>query len=286
MGRILSQRSKKCTSFFWAPRQGGTATGSDGHDVSRLRIPGPHVRAGARRREDGARRLRPGPGSHRQPARPRDDGDLADGGECGFTHARPDYGIRTVMVGNREVAVTEEVTHRTPFGTLLHFRKDTDIVQPKVLLVAPLSGHFATLLRNTAKTLLQDHDVFITDWHSARDIPGRPGASASTNMSSTSSTSCMCWARHPHRRGVPALRAGAGGGLGDGAGGRSRPAAQPDADGGPVDVRINPTKVNELPSSIPTSGSSGTSSTRSRCPAPARAGGSIRGSCRSSPSCR
>ncbi len=112
---------------------------------------------------------------------------------AGFTHARPDYGIRTVMVGNREVAVTEEVTHRTPFGTLLHFRKDTDVVQPKVLLVAPLSGHFATLLRNTAKTLLQDHDVFITDWHSARDIPGRPGASASTNMSSTSSTSCMCW---------------------------------------------------------------------------------------------
>ena len=59
----------------------------------------------------------------------------------------------------------------TPFGTLLRFRKDTDVVQPRVLVVAPMSGHFATLLRGTVSVLLPDHDVYITDWKNARDIP-------------------------------------------------------------------------------------------------------------------
>ncbi len=75
------------------------------------------------------------------------------------------------MVGNREVAVREEAAHTTPFGTLLHFKKDVDVAQPRVLLVAPLSGHFATLLRDTVQTLLPEHDVYITDWHNARDVP-------------------------------------------------------------------------------------------------------------------
>ena len=62
--------------------------------------------------------------------------------------------------------------------------------QPRVLLVAPLSGHFATLLRGTVQTLLPDNDVYITDWHNARDVAAeRTAASASTNTSSTSSTS-------------------------------------------------------------------------------------------------
>jgi poly(3-hydroxybutyrate) depolymerase len=58
-----------------------------------------------------------------------------------------------------------------PFGSLLRFRKEGVPPQPKVLLVAPLSGHFATLLRETARTLLRDHDVYLTDWHNARDVP-------------------------------------------------------------------------------------------------------------------
>ena len=58
----------------------------------------------------------------------------------------------------------------TPFATLLRFKKDTDTVQPRVLVVAPLSGHFATLLRGTVQTLLPEHDVYITDWHNARDV--------------------------------------------------------------------------------------------------------------------
>jgi poly(3-hydroxybutyrate) depolymerase len=95
---------------------------------------------------------------------------------AGLTHERPPYGIDSVMVGNREVAVTEEAADRTPFGTLLHFKKDIDQAQPRVLLIAPLSGHFATLLRATVRTMLPENDVYITDWHNARDIATADGA--------------------------------------------------------------------------------------------------------------
>jgi len=88
----------------------------------------------------------------------------------GLTHRRPAFGIDSVVVEGEDVAVREEAVLRTPFATLLRFAKDTDAVQPRVLLVAPLSGHFATLLRATVRTMLPDHDVFITDWHNARDV--------------------------------------------------------------------------------------------------------------------
>jgi poly(3-hydroxybutyrate) depolymerase len=93
-----------------------------------------------------------------------------------LTHSRPPYRIGSVQAGEREVAVVEETTLTTPFGTLLHFRKPEVSGQPPVLLVAPLSGHFATLLRETVRTLLQDHDVYITDWHNARDVALAHGA--------------------------------------------------------------------------------------------------------------
>jgi poly(3-hydroxybutyrate) depolymerase len=89
----------------------------------------------------------------------------------GMSHRRPSFDIATVKAGNREVPVTEEALLRTPFATLLHFKKPIEAVQPKVLLVAPMSGHFATLLRATVKTLLPEHDVYLTDWHNARDVP-------------------------------------------------------------------------------------------------------------------
>jgi polyhydroxyalkanoate depolymerase len=88
-----------------------------------------------------------------------------------LSHTRPDFDIKLVRVGNRDVPVTEEITLDLPFGKLLRFAKDIDTPQPKVLVVAPLSGHFATLLRGTVATLLQDHDVYITDWTNARDVP-------------------------------------------------------------------------------------------------------------------
>jgi len=58
-----------------------------------------------------------------------------------------------------------------PFGNLVHFRKEGGAQQPKLLLAAPMAGHFPTLLRSTALTLLPDHDVYITDWKSGRDVP-------------------------------------------------------------------------------------------------------------------
>jgi polyhydroxyalkanoate depolymerase len=95
-------------------------------------------------------------------------------GRAGLTHERPPWAIDTVRVGRRDVSVCEEATEVLPFGTLLHFAKETDgrrlAPLPKVLVVAPLSGHFATLLRGTVRTLLPEQDVWITDWHNARDV--------------------------------------------------------------------------------------------------------------------
>ena len=89
-----------------------------------------------------------------------------------LTHKRPSYDIGTVTSGNAQVSVREEVALDLPFGDLLHFVKDeVDAAQPKVLVVAPMSGHFSTLLRSTVEPLLRDHDVYITDWKNARDVP-------------------------------------------------------------------------------------------------------------------
>jgi poly(3-hydroxybutyrate) depolymerase len=85
-------------------------------------------------------------------------------------HRRPEFGIDSVKIGNGVVPVTEEKVRVTPFSTLLHFAKETPQPQPRVLLVAPMSGHFATLLRNTVRTMLPEHDVYLTDWHNARDV--------------------------------------------------------------------------------------------------------------------
>jgi len=86
-------------------------------------------------------------------------------------YARPEFGLtETTVLGNR-VAVWEENVLEKPFCTLVHFRRDTEARQPTVLLVAPLSGHYATLLRDTVRTLIQDHDVYVTDWQDARMVP-------------------------------------------------------------------------------------------------------------------
>ncbi len=91
------------------------------------------------------------------------------------THHRPAFGITTVPVGDREADVFERPALRTPFGTLLHFTKPSVPDQPRVLVVGPMSGHFTTLIRPTIKTLLSDHDVYVIDWHNARDIPAEHG---------------------------------------------------------------------------------------------------------------
>ncbi len=95
---------------------------------------------------------------------------------AGLTHQRPPFAINEVRIDGVACPVEEVTTARTPFCTLLHFRKAGARPQPKVLLVAPLSGHFATLLRGTVRTLLPDHEVYITDWHNIRDVPQTEGS--------------------------------------------------------------------------------------------------------------
>jgi poly(3-hydroxybutyrate) depolymerase len=94
-------------------------------------------------------------------------------------YQKPEFGITDVRIGGKTIAVSEDIAVDKPFCKLLHFRRDTGarrVAQsgragPKVLLVAPLSGHHATLLRDTVRTLLLDHDVYITDWVDARMVP-------------------------------------------------------------------------------------------------------------------
>ncbi len=88
---------------------------------------------------------------------------------------KPEFKIGSVLTADGMTAITEQVMHDRPFGALLRFEKASSRKEPKVLVVAPMSGHYATLLRDTVETLLVDHDVYITDWHNARDIATSDG---------------------------------------------------------------------------------------------------------------
>jgi poly(3-hydroxybutyrate) depolymerase len=171
-----------------------------------------------------------------------------------LTHRRPAYGIDKVTVGNRELQVMEETAYSTPFGSLLRFKRIGALALPKVLLVAPMSGHFATLLRNTVKTMLKDHDVYITDWHNPRDIPlseGNFGLDDYTEhlieflevMGPGSHLVAIC------QPSVPALAAAAIMSEDDHA---ARPASLT-LMAGPIDTRVSPTKVNEFATTRPLS---------------------------------
>ncbi len=89
---------------------------------------------------------------------------------------KPTFDLHSTVIGDRQIEVVEEVVKTKPFCRLLHFQRLTPHTDPKVLLVAPMSGHHATLLRGTVDALLPDHDVFITDWTDARQVPVSKGA--------------------------------------------------------------------------------------------------------------
>ena len=165
-----------------------------------------------------------------------------------LTAERPAYRINHVLSGNMDAAIREEVVAATPFADLLHFAKDGSASgQPKVLLVAPISGHFSTLLRNTVEVLLRDHDVYITDWKNARDVPLSAGEFGFDDyvghlvhflgeIGPPVHMVAVCQPCVPALAAVAAMSAD-----GDPATPRSLTLM-----GGPVDVRINPTVVNKL----------------------------------------
>ncbi|MAL79233.1 MAG: poly(3-hydroxybutyrate) depolymerase [Sneathiella sp.] len=86
-------------------------------------------------------------------------------------HGKPAFGLTSTLVDGKEVAVTEEILHRKTFCQLKHFKRETKNKDPKLLIVAPMSGHFATLLRGTVERMMQNHDVYITDWRDAANVP-------------------------------------------------------------------------------------------------------------------
>ncbi len=164
-------------------------------------------------------------------------------------HAKPNFALTQTTVDGRRVPVTERDVLVKPFCKLVHFEKqDTEAAgQPTVLLVAPMSGHFATLLRDTAKAMLPGHDTYITDWMDARDVALTHGrfdlddyidyvAEFIRHLGENVHVIAVC------QPAVPVLAT-------------SALMAQDDDPctpasltlmGGPIDVRKNPTKVNDF----------------------------------------
>lgn len=171
---------------------------------------------------------------------------------AGTTHSRPPFAIHKVKVEGVEVPVFEEAALREPFCTLLHFRKEIDFDQPKILVAAPMSGHFATLLRSTVDVLLRDHDVYITDWHNARDVSLLHGRFDFDDFIDTivrqlqflgpgSHVMAVCQPSVPVLAAVALMAA-------------DNDPAQPRTMtlmGGPIDTRINETEVNRMAKSRP-----------------------------------
>jgi polyhydroxyalkanoate depolymerase len=169
------------------------------------------------------------------------------------THTRPQFGIGSVPVDGVEVAVTERALWATPFATLLNFAKPT-AGQPRVLVVGPMSGHFTTLIRPTIRTLLSDHDVYVLDWHNARDIPVADGVfgldeyighvmDALRRLGAGTHVVSVCQPAVPVLAAVSLLAAD---------GDVAQPASMT-LIAGPIDTRVNPNAVNEMAARRPLS---------------------------------
>jgi polyhydroxyalkanoate depolymerase len=169
-----------------------------------------------------------------------------------LSHSRREFGITQIRVGKRLARITENAIARHPFCTLQHFAKDVPVEQPRVLIVAPMSGHFATLLRDTVEAMLSEHDVFVTDWHNARNVPLYYGHFDFDDfvdlmiefirvLGSRVHIVAVCQSSVPVLTAV-ALMAAAGDPL---------QAATMTLIGGPIDTRRNPTRVNQFATSRP-----------------------------------
>lgn len=166
-------------------------------------------------------------------------------------YGKPEFGLKSTMISGLEVPIHEEVILSRPFCNLIHFRRDDTVAgprrDPKVLIVAPMSGHYATLLRGTVAAMLPEHDVYITDWVDARDVPLSQGRFDFEDFVDYLVHFTRYIGENVHilavcQPAVPALVATALM--------ASRDEANQPASlilmGGPIDTRRNPTKVNEL----------------------------------------
>jgi poly(3-hydroxybutyrate) depolymerase len=169
-------------------------------------------------------------------------------------YEKPQFGISSATVGGVEVAVQQQVALAKPFCRLLRFKRFSDDpgalavmkTQPTVLVVAPLSGHHSTLLRDTVKSLLHDHKVYITDWTDARMVPAEAGAFHLDDYVSYVQEFIRHVGPHAHvisvcQPTVPVLAAVA---LMASAGEATPPTMT--MMGGPIDARKSPTAVNNL----------------------------------------
>ncbi|QFY61848.1 polyhydroxyalkanoate depolymerase [Rhizobium grahamii] len=165
-------------------------------------------------------------------------------------YGKPSFGLNDTVIGDRKIAVREEVVWSRPFCNLLHFARNVPSGQapdPRILIVAPMSGHYATLLRGTVEALLPSADIYITDWIDARMVPMTEGTFDFDDYVDYVIEMLRFLGPDTHviavcQPSVPVLAAAA--------------VMEADNDpfspssmtlmGGPIDTRINPTAVNQL----------------------------------------
>ncbi len=174
-------------------------------------------------------------------------------------YGKPDFAIDKTEIAGQSVPVVEEVVLSKPFCNLRHFRRLGPVAEarndPKVLMVAPMSGHFATLLRGTVEAMLPKHEVYVTDWIDARDVPVAGGSFDLADYTDYIIEFCRFLARDGGRPavmavcqpGVPVLVAGSLMAEDDDP---ARPASMI-LMGSPIDTRINQTEPNRLAQSKP-----------------------------------
>jgi len=162
-------------------------------------------------------------------------------------YGKPEFGITHTKVEGKQVAVTEEVIATMPFCRLLHFEKDMRKQQPKLLLVAPMSGHHATLLRGTVEALLPFLDVYITDWLDARNVGTHHGEFRLEDYISYTIEFTKMLGPDVHLMAVcqPSVPVMIAASVLNEAKDKATPRSMT-LIGGPIDARVNPTKVNKL----------------------------------------
>ncbi|AXV16900.1 polyhydroxyalkanoate depolymerase [Neorhizobium sp. SOG26] len=165
-------------------------------------------------------------------------------------YGKPEFGLPQTVVDGQPVAVTEEIIWAKPFCNLLHFRRDLPASRPadeKILIVAPMSGHYATLLRGTVEALLPHADVYITDWIDARMVPVGEGSFDLDDYIDYLIEMLAVLGPGAHVVGVcqPSVPVLAAVAVMEDSKDPALPATMA-LMGGPIDTRINPTAVNQL----------------------------------------